>query len=475
MIVADLLLRDGVVGAIYWIERMIMSISGRGKQRLAPSAIRLAGRFCRDTGGAMAIMMALLIPMVIGMMGLTVDVGIWYVEKRGLQNIADAAALAGGSELANGASDADVRTAATADANRNDLVAATDFLDINIPPESGPNAGNDSSVEVILTRQMPLFFTTAFFKLIGQSTTQFNATARAVVNTSFVDEFCILGLDDTASKAVEIGSADVTLDCGIAVNSDADNALFVSGNADLTTTSVTTVGQTSIIGGGVLNSDAPPRRGSEVDDPYSDLEIPDFFDCDLGSIGGGNTGTTVTGSETLDAAGGIMVLCGGLKVSAGGDLTLEPGVYIIDSGDFIITGGGSIEGDGVTIILTSSVNDDSIGSFSVTGNGDVSLSAPTDDPVDAPGFSGVLFFQDSKVSTNPSKKNLFAGGAELDLEGVLYFPSQSLEFQGGSDIGSGCTQLVAKKVTITGDAVLETNCNDSGTRAIGRLKATLGE
>ena len=80
-------------------------INGFGqRQRLRAS--RLMARFYRDGSGAIAIMVALLLPMVIGMMGLTVDVGIWYAEKRGLQDTADAASLAVGSEIANGSSDA---------------------------------------------------------------------------------------------------------------------------------------------------------------------------------------------------------------------------------------------------------------------------------------------------------------------------------------------------------------------------------
>ena len=109
------------------------------------------------------------------------------------------------------------------------------------------------------------------------------------------------------------------------------------------------------------------------------------------------------------------------------------------------------------------------------GGGDVKLSAPTEDPTGADGFSGVLFYQDRNVSSSSSKSNFFNGGAELDLEGALYFPEQALDFAGGADVGDGCTQLVAKTVSIAGEANLETNCNDAGTREIGRFKATLGE
>ena len=455
-------------------DRKINSFGQRQRRR----ASRLITRFYRDRSGAIAIMVALLLPMMLGMVAITVDVGIWYAEKRGLQNTADAASMAGGSEIANGSSNATIVAAALADANRNDFDPVKDTITINIPPVSGPNTGNAGSVEIIISRQMPLFFTTAFFKLIGDPDRQFNATARAVANTIEVDgDFCILGLDLTIARAVNVfGTGTATLDCGIAVNSNDDNALSVGGTATLTTTSVQTVGGISVTG--TLNSDSPPERSGAIDDPYEDLEIPDFDGCDAGSIGGGATGTTVSsGSQTFDASdfGGTMVLCGGLKVSSGASVILEPGVYIIDQGDFEITGGAGITGEGVTIILTSSGTTGKIGKVKVTGGGDVQLSAPTSSPDTAPEYSGVLFYQDRLVPESQSNSNLFAGGPELNLEGVVYFPSQELNFTGGSDQGSGCTHLIAQQVSIGGDAELQTNCDSSGTRPIKRLKASLGE
>ncbi|MCH7942184.1 MAG: Tad domain-containing protein [Proteobacteria bacterium] len=470
------------------------------KLQLQPAlnATRLMGRFCRETGGAMAILVALLMPMVIGMMGLTVDVGVWYAEKRSLQDTTDAASLAGGFEIANGADSTSVIAAAEADAARNDYDPETDEIFVNNPPTSGPNAGNDGSVEVIITRQMPLFFTTAFFKLIGATTRMFNATARSVVNTDFEDEFCILGLNPGNVVGVSVtGNGTATLDCGVAVNAQGNSALNVQGNATLTTTSITTIGSIGP-GGGTINSTSPPRRqNNPIADPYGTLDTPDFAgtgflnppvigvnnkgedvfedideDCDRGTIKKGYTAT-----DDLDASdfGGTMVICGDLTFEAGTTINLAPGIYIINQGDFKINANASVIGDDVTIILTSSDNANDTGRFQVNGGASIELSAPTTDPAGAPGFSGVLFYQDRIAPNCTVNCNVFNGGSELDLEGALYFPSQDLSFSGGSSIGDGCTQLVASTVSIGGDAGLQTNCSDSGTRSIGRLRASLGE
>ena len=211
-----------------------------------------------------------------------------------------------------------------------------------------------------------------------------------------------------------------------------------------------------------------------MEDPYDDLVIPSFdpTDCDRD---GGNKEYTAIDGETFEAGGGIFVICGGLKVSSGDTLFLESGTYILDQGDFLINGNSFIFGEDVTFILTNSDDPDDVGSVSVNGGGTVELSAPTSDLTDADGYSGVLFYQDRAGDTKSNKSNTFNGGAEVDLQGVLYFPSNDLDFSGGAEAGSGCMQLISLTVNIGGSAGVQGNCDNAGTRKGGRLKASLGE
>lgn len=63
--------------------------------------------------GAVIVLFALLLPVLFGFMGLGIDVGLAYVEKGKVQDIADAAALAGAAKLsANGPNDMDAIEAA---------------------------------------------------------------------------------------------------------------------------------------------------------------------------------------------------------------------------------------------------------------------------------------------------------------------------------------------------------------------------
>ena len=51
--------------------------------------------------GAVIVLFALLLPVLFGFMGLGIDVGLAYVEKGKVQDIADSAALAGAAHLAD--------------------------------------------------------------------------------------------------------------------------------------------------------------------------------------------------------------------------------------------------------------------------------------------------------------------------------------------------------------------------------------
>ncbi len=448
---------------------------------ISGGALRTLGAFARDTSGATAVMIVLLIPVLIGFMGLSFDVGLWYTARRGMQNLADAAAMSGAGEIANGSADSIVKAAARSAAIENGFDPTPPAtIDVNIPPDTGPSSTDNGSVEVIISRPMVLLFTEALSSIRGETFTA-AATVRAVANTDFVDEFCILGLADTGTAVSVSGNGTATLDCGVAVNStDTDDGLDVSGGGTLNISGVTTVGGgVDVENNATLVTDSPPRRGPPVVDPYKDLEIPDFTDCDRGGPLGPGDGYNTSPGDVFDPStattSGVFVFCGDLRVES--NSTFLPGLYIIDSGNFIATG-GTLTGDGVTFIVTTSstTSTDDIGGFDIRGNADIEFSAPDTDPFgNDPGYSGVLFYQDRRVSSNLAKSNIINGGAELDFEGALYFPGGSLDFRGGSELADGCVQLIADQVTISGNTGIQGNCGNTGTRSVGRLRASLGE
>ena len=72
-------------------------------------------------------------------------------------------------------------------------------------------------------------------------------------------------------------------------------------------------------------------------------------------------------------------------------------------------------------------------------------------------YSGVLFYQDARAPSfqgNNLRTNAVQGGSGDRIEGALYFPSQEVFMTGGASSSDTCLQIVARKVTLQGNAVV---------------------
>ena len=75
-------------------------------------------------------------------------------------------------------------------------------------------------------------------------------------------------------------------------------------------------------------------------------------------------------------------------------------------------------------------------------------------------YSGIAFFGDRAGSTG--RTSTFNGGSNMTITGAVYFPTQSIAYSGGSVSGANCTQLVADKITVTGNAYFSSTCQNDG-------------
>src|SRR5208283_153114 len=119
-------------------------------------------RTMKGESGQVLILTALCLVVVVGSVGIAVDVGMLYRAKRIMQTAADAGAIAAGFELPFG----DATAAAKADAALNGVTDGSNgaTVTVNNPPLSGPNAGNSGYVEVIASQSQPLYFLRVFNK-----------------------------------------------------------------------------------------------------------------------------------------------------------------------------------------------------------------------------------------------------------------------------------------------------------------------
>ena len=267
---------------------------------------------------------------------------------------------------------------------------------------------------------------------------------------------CLYALDSTAQQAFFIsGNATITTNCSIVVES-VGSAAFTMGGTD--TLYLGNHAQVGVVGGWQLN-------GQSIIDTISGQQVQPTIISNpgdpLASVSEPTQGTIVSSApitynssnpppnNTLSPG----VYCGGLNIgnSNGAQYTMSPGTYIMAGGGFSATSSAILVGTGVTIYNTSSTGWGCSASYAYTpitinGQAKVTLSAPT-----TGALAGIVLFGDRAGCATPgSCQDNINGKATATFNGILYLKSDQLLLNGSSSTG-GCMDAVADKITINGD------------------------
>lgn len=388
-------------------------------------AARGAGKILGDDNGQAIVVGALCISLLLGFVSLAVEVGMLFAVQQGLQNAADSAAIAGVQELYYG----DATAAAQADSARNGFTNNADGVTVTVssPPSSGPNSGTSGFVEVIISKDQPVWF----MSLFGHNT--MTVTARSV-STLANNSNCIYALGTSGTDLTFSNGAQLDMsDCNIYGESTDAADFSASGGSHVTAGAINLVGGSSISGGAHV-SPTPVTGVTALSDPLGYLSAPTFSTSSCladpnPGWKGGTFGPSVSGGT---------ICYNGFTVSNGGSVTFSPGTYIIN-GTLSFNGGSTVTGTGVTFYLPP-------GASLNIGNGtNFSLSAPTSGT-----YNGILFYQDRSNKTSES----LVGGSKSYLEGILYFPDANLTLNNGSS--STCYEtIVTSSLTMEGGAKLQ--------------------
>ena len=396
-------------------------------------------RFIRDRRGAMAMTLALSLPMLIGGLGFGIDTIQWTLAKRALQRQADSGAIAGAYGLAQ---NADVQATVSSDLARNASFPLSSTV-IENAPTAGPLAGDDRAVRVALATTMNLPFTGYF--LNGAVAIPAEATASLVSD----GEYCALSLEDTTATGITLwGSATVNLGCGMATNSRGNTAVAAGGSSRVTASPVAAVG--------VVPASSNFTTGTELisysiaqPDPFKDLPMLSPSGNSNGNVGANQTRTLNPGTYR------------GMDLK--GTVTLNPGVYVIDGNSFSVGSQARVTGNGVTILLTSSTaagSPRSIATVDINGGAQINLTAPSTGT-----YAGVIFYQDRRAQLT-NQANKINGNSSSSYQGAIYFPGQHVEFTGNTGMQTNCMQLVARQLTFTGNSSITNVCPaNSGSQA----------
>lgn len=390
-------------------------------------AWRQAARIARSDRGGVFPMVAFGLPVLIGMVGMAVEMGSWFVIHERMQNAADSAALAAGrAYVANNAADLTAQAKATA-ATYVFTTANGSTVTVNRGPLRGAYAGNTKAIEVIITQTQSRSFSSIF----SNSPVTIRGRAVSSVNAPAV---CLLALNASAAASLNLSGGAVANApaCDVKVNSSNAGALSGSGGGSLSSKNVYVNGGENLSGGATVNvTGVNQTNAGSVTDPYATTTIPTASGCT-------QTNYSTSTSATLNPG----TYCGGINVSSSAVVTLNPGVYVIDQGAFSVTGQATVTCSGCTIVLTSSTGAN-YPTVNIAGGTIVSITAPTTGPTAAFAFMGDRNMPAGTAMT-------FTGGSTQSITGVIYIPKAKITYSGNTSGTTTCSKVVADTFVFTG-------------------------
>jgi Flp pilus assembly protein TadG len=394
-------------------------------------------RTLRDESGQSLIIMLLCMSLLLGMVGLAVDVGSLLYQKRLLQTAADAAAVGAATEIPY----ADWASAGAADATINGVTAGTvstangsivTTVNVNNPPLYGPHTSNTNYAEAIVTQTEPVYF----MRLFGRSSVK--VTARAVAELEN-NPGCIYTLDPSLANSLYLNGLGLFLDapqCAIYVNSSNVNALSASFLDSITAKSIGIVGNYN---SGFFSSITPrPVTGIvPVSDPLQYVNPPATSGCLPSHTNLGSAANPLTNGTTLTPGNYCGTFTGGvahpaIAINNLTGITFSPGTYIINgggstnaaalgAGGLAVTGFVGVTGNGVTLYFYNGATFYINTTASLGGFG-LRFQAPG--PASG-AFPGILFFQDRADTSQATLGGTFS---ILDIEGAVYVPAGKLVY-----------------------------------------------
>jgi len=407
---------------------------------------RLLQHFLRDQSGSYVLVVALMMPVLVGTAGLGTEVVWWLYKHKNMQSAADSGAVSAATAGSDIIAQANSVTASYGYVDGANSVAVT----VNQPPSSGNYTTASQAVEVIVSQSQPRMLSSLF----GSGPVVITARAVAVPNSG---TGCVLGLDPTASSTVSVsGSNNLNLiNCNLYSDSNAAPSLNVSGSANVSANQVGVVGTVS--GASNITATNGIKTGMRaVTDPYANVTPTMPTHCDY------NNKMQVKGTTTLSPG----VYCGDISVNAGATLTFSPGIYYFSGANLSVAGNATITGSGVTLIFTGSGNN--WGSATIGSNANVTLTAPTSGVT-----KGIVMYGDRNMPVGTAFS--LEGGGTQNFGGAIDLPKAALKFSGGNGTTTSCTQIIADTITFTGSSNVQVNCAALGTIGIGVQTAQLVE
>lgn len=413
--------------------------------------------------GAIAVMVAALMVVLIGFLGLAVDLGYAYLQKTRLQHVADAEALA--CVISPSANPCPI--------SGGDIYPVVNPYGFTIAIQNPGDdsfcplpSAQDNCATVTATSQWNTFF----INLFGLNKLKLSASAIAGM---VGQNDCMEMLGTSGTGIDQSGSGTIsTVNCGISVN-QTGISINQTGSGDITSSSIKVRGSIRKVGSGTISKTT--SISSPVVDQFSSMPAPVFNPPPPGTCAQNNlvkySGTTIvppgnycggvsitgsgnvtlnpgyfkgissSGSGSLQFNPGNYVIYGnGIDVSGSGSVTLGAGTYVVYGGGANFSGSGNVSGTSVLIYNSGNATYPP-GALNATGSGGFNLSAPMTGP-----DAGMLFFQ----SANNTNDMNIKGSGNSTLNGNIYAPSAGVNLTGSSGTTLPIGKIVVKNINLSG-------------------------
>jgi Flp pilus assembly protein TadG len=441
----------------YLLSRLSAVIRWAAGPGPRPEAAKARG-FLDERSGVVVVLVALAMPVLVGTMGLAAETSYWYVHQRGMQNAADAAAIAAATNAGSGyAAEAQAVAAQFGFQNGsgNITVAASNP---NTASGCTTAAGSaNSCYTVTVSDKVPLFLSQVITGKAG--TTALAATSVAKSGPAY--PYCILALSTTVDPAIVSHGAPSANMNGCKLMSDT-GASCTGHNLGA---SVGDAHGTNSGCGVIQNSNMPV-----VKDPYAKLASNIPADTCGGKYpqetGKNNTvpnSNQWSGSYSLS---GYKVVCGDQKLTGNTFINAPSNaVLVIENGQLDTNGFlfQTTSGSGLTVVFTGDTNNGTYQHYP-SGGGTLDIAAPTSGT-----WKGMVLYQDPNLIDTKNNLDISAAGNSptWDLTGMVYLPNSSVTFSGAvnkSSNGLSCFGLTVGNITINGtaDILSNTQCAAAG-------------
>ena len=378
---------------------------------------------------------------LLSLLGLAIDSGKAFADRRQAQNAVDAAASAAALAYVR---DLDIVAAGTSLIQGNGYSNANSTYSISaVTDTSCASSTTGKVITVTLTSTVPM----SFASIVGVDHTNNTVTAKS------------RGCKGSASQPLYPVSAVVSLKTGTC-NGSSDASLYMGGSSNL-----------QVWGGGMSSNSTDPKctlfQGGETQmkkngttcngittaapsGTFNNVKFPD------------SCGNITKNSPQVGMPDPVAFSCGGAPTSPGrpgtysgtfppsGVTSLAPGLYCLN-GDFILNNKQKLTGSGVTIVMLS-------GLARWNGGAEMSISAPTnnnsanDQVAKAAGaIPGLLIYAPSSNSSDIDLN----GNGNVTLQGTVLAPSSDCFFAGSGQIQKAKLQFVCSTWRMNGSGQAE--------------------